>query len=393
MTPVYIWTDLFGAPRLVGATTIENGQGIFRYANDYLAEGLPALDPLNLPTRDEEFRTRANGGLFGVLADAGPDAWGRRVLTALHPRRMATAGPLEVLLMSSGHGAGALLFSGSRDRAEGRGASLALKDLGAAAEAAQEVEAGAVLREQLRQLLAMSSALGGVHPKVAVTDDGEWIAKFASREDVIATPRVEWATMELARACGIGAAEVRLVALAERPALLVRRFDRGPLRHYASAHALWNRARAREEDAQDWASYAGLVELRRHLPGDEVRRDIEEVFRRLVFNVLVGNTDDHGRNHGFLMDAAGNWRLAPAFDVLPAVGASAELQALGAGPAGRERSIENVLAGCSGFGVRRPQAVQIVRKMQMCVRGRFPELLDRAGVVPTQREAVLARML
>ena len=394
--PVYVWSDFGGAPHLVGATELEASGGKFRYAPAYLDGLKPAIDAINLPARGDEFRTRANRGVFGVLSDTGPDAWGRRVLTALHPRRMGRAGELDVLLMASGHGCGALLFSASRDRVMPRAGGIPLDRLGAAAEAAHQVETGQALRAQLRQLIEAGTSLGGVHPKVAVSSgDGEWIAKFRSREDLADTPRIEWSAMRLAKQCGIDAAEVRLTAVGERPALLVRRFDRGPQGplHYASAHALWNRESAREEDAGDWASYAGIAQLRRLLPGKGVRTDTGELFRRLVFNVVIGNTDDHGRNHGFLMDATGNWRLAPAFDVLPTLGSGAAVQALGAGPGGRERSVENVLAGASSFGLTQPKARQIVGALHSGMRRRFGRLLREANVVPAEREAALSRIL
>src|SRR3546814_3073716 len=125
--------------------------------------------------------------------------------------------------------------------------------------------------------------------------------------------------MRLAAECGIHAAKVERTAIGERHALLIRRFDRSAdtTLHYASAHALWNRARFQERDLLGWASYAGIAELRRRLPGGSVKADARELFRRMAFNVLIGNTNDHGRNHGFLMNRAGEWSLAPAFDLLP----------------------------------------------------------------------------
>lgn len=395
--PCYVWSDLAGSPQLVGATELTADTGEFRYAPTHLASGAPSIDPVNLPLGDGDYITRANRGVFGVLADAGPDAWGRRVLAALHPRRMATATGLDLLLLGSGHGAGALMFSESRDRVHERQHGIALKDLGAAAEGAHQVEIGGVLREQLRQIMHFGTSLGGVHPKVAVTDlDGtDWIAKFRGHEDIVDVPRIEWASMQLAGECGIVAAEVRLSAVGERPALLVRRFDRAPgkVLHYASANALWNRERVREADALDWASYAGLVALRRQLPGGDVRPDAAELFRRLAFNVVIGNTDDHGRNHGFVMDRAGSWQLAPAFDVLPTVGSAAEMQALGAGPGGRERSIENVLAGAAMFGLKQPVARRTVRTIQRRIATRLPKLLKEARASAADCEAVMARIL
>src|SRR3546814_4456533 len=130
MTPTYIWTDLGGPLTLVGATSIDRGTGIFRYAPDY--EG-PAIDPINLPVSDTEYRTAANKGVFGVLADAGPDSWGKRVLAQMHPKRMSSAGPLDVLVLAQG-GVGSLLFSASRDACKPRHHGLLRNQLGAAAD-------------------------------------------------------------------------------------------------------------------------------------------------------------------------------------------------------------------------------------------------------------------
>lgn len=392
----YVWTDLGGVARRVGLAVAAPPAGEFNYADGYLDDGGHSIDPINLPRRKGEvFRTTANNGLFGVLHDAGPDSWGRRVLKSIDAAWMGKASELQILLRASGHGVGALLFSASRDAAKPRSPGIRRDQLGAAAEGAQEVEQGEVLRAQLHTLMMASTSMGGLHPKIAVTDpDGtSWIAKFKARDDLVETPRVEFASMRLAAECGITAAAVELTAVAERAVLLVRRFDRaaGGALHYASAHALWNASAARESDTQAWASYAGIVDLRRKLPGGSVAEDAQELFRRLVFNVVIGNTDDHGRNHGFLMDPQGRWRLAPAFDVLPSF--RSQVHALGVGPAGVERSLDNVVAGAAGFGLDQAKARAVVKGVQRRVEARFAKLLAEARCAPADRDAVLGRVL
>lgn len=392
----YVWTDLGGAPRRVGLAVAVPPAGEFNYANGYVDDGGHSIDPINLPARKGEvFRTTANEGLFGVLHDAGPDSWGRRVLKSIDPAWMGKATELQILLRASGHGVGALLFSASRDAVKDRSPGIRRDQLGAAAEGAQHVEQGEILRSQLHTLMMASTSLGGLHPKIAVTDpDGSSrIAKFKARDDFVETPRVEFASMRLAAECGITAAAVELTAVAEQAALLVRRFDRpaGRPLHYASAHSLWNRTVARESDTRAWASYAGIVDLRRGLPGGNVPEDAAELFRRLVFNVVIGNTDDHGRNHGFLMDAQRQWRLAPAFDVLPSF--RSEVHALGVGPAGPERSLENAVAGAASFGLDQAKARAVVKNVQRRVKARFAKLLTEARCPPADRDAVLARAL
>jgi serine/threonine-protein kinase HipA len=395
--PTYIWMDLWGPPLLVGAAEITDKNGSFQYAPSHVKSGRPSIDPQNLPLAEERYYTRANDGLFGVLGDAGPDAWGKRVLTALHPKRMATAGPLDVLMMAGGHGTGALLFSGSRDQVKPRGGSASLSDLGAAAEGMQTVELGGVPKGHLRDLMEFGTSLGGVHPKIAVTDGAvEWIAKFRSREDIVNVPRIECATMELARKCGINAAAVKLSAVGEHACTLVRRFDciPGGRLHYLSAHALWNVHAVRLNEAtRTWASYMGIADLLRLHVSADPRADCEELFRRMAFNVVIGNTDDHGKNHGFLMTPDGTWRLAPAFDVTPTIGSPATQQALGIGLAGRERSFENLLSATAKFGLAQPQAERILHEVSAGVAKEYVPLLDAERVPPQEIEAVQARLM
>nr|WP_301334447.1 HipA domain-containing protein [Solimonas sp. SE-A11] len=286
------------------------------------------------------------------------------------------------------------MFSESPDIKPKRRKGIQRADINAAAEAAHAVEIGEVPRAQLRLLLQSSVSAGGMHPKVAVSDaDGnEWLAKFKSVEDVIDTPRVEWASMQLARLCDIDAAEVTLSAMAERSALLVRRFDREDgIEHYASAHGLFNQRTLSAKRVGTWASYAGVAQLRRQLPGQGVTADVRQIFQRMVFNVMIGNTDDHARNHGFVMNAAGEWRLSRAFDVLPNFKDQHRDHALEVGPRGTEGSYENVMDGVAQFGLDSSQGARIIRDMAERVRENLPRLLTEARCAAADRDVVMAR--
>ena len=181
-----------------------------------------------------------------------------------------------------------------------------------------------------------------MNPKFTVEDDGgQFIAKFGARDDIVDTPLIEAATMTLAAMAGIDAAPTRIERAGTRNCILVRRFDRkdGGVAHYLSAHSAWNRSRARpQQDVLTWASYPGIVQLMQHGLSASPKEDAVELFRRMVFNIVIGNSDDHGRNHGFLMAADGTWRRSEAFDVVPTLGAEATVQALGVGQDGRLRS-------------------------------------------------------
>ncbi len=392
-----VWSDLGGTLVRVGLVTHAGRRGEFNYVDPYLDSAGPAIDPINLKVAREVYRTGTNHGVFGVIDDTGPDSWGRRVLKTLEPEKYATAGPLDLLLMSSGYGIGSLMLSRDARARPRRYRGVSRAQLGGAAESAHTIELGGVPAANLRELMRAATSAGGAHPKIQVTDDDgtEWIAKFRSVDDVIETPRVEYATMQLARLhCGINAARVDLSAIGERSAVLVKRFDREHgNEHYASAHALWNRETAAADATNTWATYAGIVALRQALPGEGVSDDAVELFRRMVFNVIIGNTDDHGRNHGFLMDPAGKWRLAPAFDVLPAMRNQVHVHALGIGPRGPVRSFENVLGGVANFGLDAKKAAGMIREIGDGVRTHYPRLLQEARCTGSDRDAVLARCM
>lgn len=395
--PLYVWTDLWGEPELAGVLDRQPGAVNFVYSPVYEQKQRPALDPVNLPFGKSVLTTKANHGVFGVFTDAGPDTWGRLVLKSLHPARFANWDECDILEHCGGRGVGALLFSESRTAVKPRANDAALSDLGAFAEGMQTVEMEKPLRGAMAKLMGMGTSLGGGRPKLPVFDAGRhWIAKFRGRDDVSDTPRLEWAFMRLADLCRINAAEVRHVAVAQRFSVLVARFDREPdgVRHYASAHALWNLASVRVGREHEQVSYAGIAELLRHsLPGVDIEKDLTDLYRRMLFNVLIGNTDDHGWNHGFLMDAQGAWTLAPAFDVLPNIGGAPDVMVLGIGADGPLRSVENALSEARRFGIQPQKAAAIAQEMSATLVERLPGFLEIADVSETDRVAVKARML
>lgn len=406
-TRVYVWSDLGGTPVVVGRLDlVDERRADFVYAQSYLERrDAQPLDPRHLPlapagTPPAE-RTLPiallQGSLQGVIGDAAPDAWGQRVLLHLHPQSLKT--PFDALLRMEGHGAGSLLFSGSATLCKPRVAAPALDQLGAALEAAEAVQLGKPIQAAVRDLMAAGTSLGGVRPKIAACDDQgrHWIAKFPRQDDPADLPRLEVATMKLARSCGIDACETRFVALGTRSVALVRRFDRlpaGHTAHYASAHGLWNRFSASDQSAQDWASYGGIADLVRQIVvADHIKDTLQELFRRMVFNVLIGNTDDHGKNHGFLMDDQGRWRLAPAFDLLPTLGADMRYQALGIGPAGRERSLANALAGAGRMGLSEPIAQRVLDEVQKKLRTHWSRRMKAEGMEAADIAAARGRWL
>lgn len=406
-TRAYVWSDLGGTPIVVGRMElVDERRAEFVYAQSYLERrDARPLDPRHLPLAAADTPAAARtlpvallrNTLQGVIGDAAPDAWGQRVLLHLHPRSIKT--PFDALLRMEGHGAGCLLFSGSATSCKPRASAPALDQLGAALEGTEAVQLGKPIRQAVRELMIAGTSLGGVRPKIAAVDErgGHWIAKFPSPNDPADLPRLEVATMKLARSCGIDACETRFVALGTRSVALVRRFDRlpgGRTAHYASAHGLWNRSSASEHSAQDWASYGGIADLVRQIVvAARIKDTLRELFRRMIFNVLIGNTDDHGKNHGFLMDKQGRWSLAPAFDLLPSLGADMRYQSLGIGPAGRERSLANALAGAGRMGLSPAVAKCLLAEMQDKLRTHWQRRMRTEGVTAADNAAARGRWL
>ncbi|RZO50075.1 MAG: type II toxin-antitoxin system HipA family toxin [Sandaracinaceae bacterium] len=292
----------------------------FRYLDPWLASDAAfEIDP-DLPL-DRRTSAPTPGPLFGVLTDAAPDRWGRRLMqrrerhaAELDGRAVRSLSELDYVLgVSDRSRMGALRFEVDGTFVSTSEEVPPLVRLRELLHATTRVVEGEETASDLALVLAPGSSLGGARPKASVLDvDGELcIAKFPRPDDEYSVERWEMICNSLARAAGIRAAEMRLETVDERPILVSRRFDRRETHriHYASAMTMLGLADG------DEASYPEIAEvLNRHgsSPGD----DLVELFRRMVFNICVADVDDHLRNHGFLRDSRG-LRLSPAFDVNP----------------------------------------------------------------------------
>ncbi len=373
MDTVYAYALLEDEPRIVGRLDVDNGAGTFVYGQSWLErDDRFALDPVQLPDRQGAFETTANNGIFHVLLDGGPDRFGRLVIERRHPGA-GGLGAIDFLVYGSGHGTGCLLFSRSRDRVRLPEPAPGIERLTQLQDAALAVDTGQGVPDTAVDLLFPGSSLGGMRPKTVVSVDGEErIVKFGRRgaDDFQDHPRVEHATLELARKAGIDAVESALHVVRGESILVIRRFDRLASRrlHYISALSLLaNGGRVRESDTLGTLSYAGIAARAAQIGKDA--GDIREVFRRAVFNVLISNTDDHLKNHGFLLEPPERqYRLAPAFDLVPSYRETG-LQAIGTGPRGRESSWENVLASAGAFNISANDAQQIANEVRDAVAG------------------------
>ena len=347
-----------------------------------------SFDPDELNLSDRVYETTALNGVFGALRDAGPDAWGRRVIER-HAGK-AQLGELDYLLNSPDDRAGALGFGlGQQPPAPKRefNQTIQLAKIQAIADAivTDTKLPPDPLLTQAQELLLVGTSMGGARPKAVVEDDDAlWIAKFNRKDDKWNDARVEHAMLKLARACGLTTAESKIVTVADRDVLLVKRFDREKAAGgYHRARMISALTLLRTGDLQrdrDRWSYVLLVEELRRASG-EAKKDANELFRRMCFNALITNGDDHPRNHAFIAKTR-DWRLAPAYDLTPQPLVSLEERDLAmiCGDQGRIANKTNLLSQSARFLLQPEEADAIATAMEDQVRNTWYEVARAAGV-------------
>ena len=320
---VYVFARLGRISHPVGRYQFEQGDtgrptASFQYSGSWLrGEGGVSfpLDPVNLPLQSGPYRDPQRGGLFGPLADATPDAWGRRIIGA--ERKTPPASPVEWLLATGNDRVGCLRFSTSRGAPPDKQDYVGVSNLEELAADFEALQRGEETDPKFALLYRAGKSLGGARPKAVVEyENSLWIAKFQKPDDEFDQCMAEHAAMSLARDCGIDTCDTRIVPVGPRRAVLIRRFDRSsgpsyePTVHFLSALSLLNLSETATQ-----GSYSEIAqEILKY--GAEPHADRRELFRRMVFNVACGNRDDHLKNHALLHSAEG-WRLSPAFDILP----------------------------------------------------------------------------
>lgn len=368
---------------LVGKIHTSNLKGEFQYTAEWLDNPKSySLDPVNLPLIAKRFQVHNLRNTFGVFSDAGPDAWGERIFLQHH--QSLPKNEVERLLRLSGMGVGCLKFSLSRTRPKKVNTVPTMDLVSRLSDITQDLMLKRTLTNDELRLIDPGSSMGGARPKVTVSDGcGEWLVKFGRPDDLIDNPRVEFASMQMLTMLGIKAPETTLMEFAHgKCAYLIKRFDRIPNKpiHFISAHSLFNTDRVRQiQDAnQDPRSYIALA---RHLRAYSAKpiEDCSELYRRMVANVLIGNTDDHARNHGMVYDIqTTQWRLAPAYDILPILGVQGE-QALGIGKRGRASTINNLLSSCTSFGLSKEEALACIHELREGIEN-WPNIFSEHGV-------------
>ena len=349
-------------PRYVGALKLVSaGKGVsLHYGKAWLDDGfalsedLPLVDIEHLPPgRLAAGAQRA----VGAVDDARPDRWGEKVIRFVDkPKRLSL---MEYLYYAGDDRFGALGVSTSASIYRPRETSPLprLEDAQQLSEVAAKIEASEPLTDQEARIIAGGgSPLGGAKPKVLLNIDGEqWVIKFFNNEPVD-TPLIEHATMTLAERAGIAVAKTQLIRLSGENALAIRRFDRERNRriHCISAGTAIRAATATGDEPE--MGYPELARILRRIgvSKDDINLcDARELFRRMVFNILVDKTDDHEKNHSLLVVSPwnnGRLRLAPAYDVLP-TNSGQGYQEFICGAQGRDSTLENAMSQCEAFGL------------------------------------------
>jgi serine/threonine-protein kinase HipA len=395
----FVYIDHDGEARLVGSLWVSRDRrgGLactFRYTESWMEYGNAfAFDPwLDLSSGGLSHKDR----LFGAIADSAPDRWGRALIARAERWRARKSGRTPrhlsdldyVLAVSDLTRHGALRFAVSEGGEFLASPSsneipplIALPQLMAAAQGFIDNPDS---EEDLQILLAPGSSLGGARPKASVmADDGRLsIAKFPKGDDAYSVSAWEHLALELARDAGVSAAESHLLSLDERDVILLPRFDRDGDSRVPFVSAM----SAMDAVDQEPRSYLEIAEALRRF-GASTRDDLRELWRRIAFNVLISNTDDHSRNHGLLYAGAGGWRLSPAYDLNPV---PAQMKprflstAIGEDPEDTTASLELAFEVAEYFDLERDEARGIAREVAEVTRF----WADRAHAVGIDRGEV-----
>lgn len=373
-----------------------NAFGRFVYGKSYLSNGdALAIDPVELKLSGETYETGRLNGVFGALRDAGPDYWGRRVIEK--HAGVPQLGELDYLLNSADDRAGALGFGlGQQPPAPRRkfNKTLELAKLQEIAEALmREEDVKTEEAAQVQDLMLLGTSMGGARPKAVVEDDdGLWIAKFNRPDDRWNNTRVERAMLELAKVCGLRVVESRVVSVGAKDVLLVKRFDRTKTdKGYMRSRMISGLTVLRADEAvemRDRWSYVLMAEEMRRVT-EEPEKDAKELFRRMTFNALISNLDDHPRNHA-LVAKERTWQLSPAYDLTPSPVISQEHRdlALEVGDQGRFANAKNVLSQHARFLLDAEDAKAIVASMTEQVRASWYDVVRGQGVSEKDAETI-----
>lgn len=358
------WLGDPGKPRLVGdLDMVRSLRGVsLRYDSSWMQHGFALSE--DLPLSSEEHLPTERDQAPGAVDDARPDRWGERVIRFVEkPSRLSL---LEYLYFAGDDRFGALGVSTLRETYAPRelGPLPVLSEVERLHELVEMVLNNEAVPERERRLIAPGGTLGGARPKALLQLEGEsWVVKFADG-DVVDTPLVEHAAMTLAAKAGIRVAKTRPIRLIDGHAVAIRRYDREGSRRL---HALT--ANVALKATGQGMGYPELAQLlRRKGESEHAADDMRELFRRMVFNILIDNTDDHEKNHALLVTDAQLYRLSPAYDVLPS-GQALGYQQMRVGSEEADSTLSNAYSMASHFGLKPKDAREEATSVAKVVSG------------------------
>lgn len=389
---VWIWLPDASEPVVAGVLSKQGQQLVFNYGRTYLARSNAiSLYAPELPLQPGRIPLTPGLNMPSCIRDASPDAWGRRVMINRKLGVKSTdAAEIELdeltyLLESGSDRIGALDFQKSPSQYVPRHAQQpSLEDLLTAAE---KVERGVPLSPDLDQALLHGTSLGGARPKVLL-DDGErkLIAKFSASNDIYSVVKAEFIAMRLARKVGLNVATVQLRSAMGKDVLLIERFDRVRCEDHWHRRSMVSALTLFELDEMmaAYASYEKLAEIIRHRFVD-AKKTLRELFSRIIFNILCGNTDDHARNHAAFWDGH-QLDLTPAYDICPQSRSGQQAsQAMLIHDNNRSSQLATCIAAASSFLIGPEEAISIVNHQVQIIKNEWLNICDEASLSNVDR--------
>ena len=395
---VWIWLPGRTDPVVAGRIQPEGERYLFNYGRSYLAreDAIPIHRP-ELPLRPGAIAPEPPLEIANALRDASPDAWGRRVIISRltgargRPADLVDLDELTFMLESGSDRIGALDFQASPSDYVPRESDNA--PLAQLLTAAELVDQGLPLSPDLAEALQHGSAIGGARPKALVRNgDIRQVAKFSSSDDAYSVIKAEFIAMRLAGLAGLDVAPVELVRAMSKDVLLIRRFDRELTEAGWTRHAMVSALTllGLDERMAAHASYEELADVIRARFTAPVET-LKELFSRMTFNILVGNTDDRARNHAAFWDGE-YLTLTPAYDICPQSRTGREASQ-GMQIHGRERrsQLSLCLAAASSFRLRDHEALEIMRSQIATIARNWDKTCNEAGLTPADRRLLWRR--
>ncbi len=399
-TEAFVWMWLPGAtePVVAGRLDQDGERLLFTYGASYRRRksAIPIYEP-ELPLQEGVIAPINGLSMASCIRDGSPDAWGRRVIiNRLTGKKPDAAGVPEIseltfLLQSGSDRIGALDFQASATEYVPRLAAQASLD--ELMEAAALIEKGVPLTPALDQALNHGTSIGGARPK-ALIDDGtrKSIAKFSAANDTYSVVKAEFIAMKLAADCGLNAAPVSMTSAAHKDVLLIERFDRTHTKDGWTRRAMVSALTilGLDEMMARYASYEDLAELIRHRFSNS-KDTLKELYGRICFNVLCGNTDDHARNHAAFWDGK-MLTLTPAYDICPQGRTRSEAtQAMLIKGEGRASTLATLLAAAPDYHLKEAQAAALIEQQIIIIAKLWHEICDEADLSPVDRKLFAGR--